>query len=87
MMKSELPKNTGLWIQKTNSIHTFFMKMLIDVLVLDENNKIIAIIPSMPKRRLSKIYRKGKSVIELSGGYLNSFNLMIGDQLHLNQDH
>src|SRR6476469_4331236 len=58
----------GLHIKPCNSIHTFFMRIPIDALFLDAEGKIVRLLPAMVPWRLSSIYPKAKSVLELPAG-------------------
>ena len=44
--------NYGLLFKNCNSIHTFFMKENIDVVMTDKNNKILYIKKNMKKNRI-----------------------------------
>jgi len=81
MLAKPIDNNEALLITKTNSIHMFFMKYELDIVFLDKNNVIIDIIISMKKRRISKIYKKCKSVVELKSRKLVGFDLKVGDKL------
>ena len=80
MMKKDLVGYDGLLIVPCNSIHTFFMRMNIDVLFLDKKNKIVKIIYDMKPWRLTGIYFKAHQVLEMKAGTL-SRNIKIGDTL------
>ncbi len=45
----------GMLFPKCNSIHTYFMKENIDVIGLDENNKVIYIYENLDKNRVIRI--------------------------------
>jgi len=81
MLASPLEEGYGLLLPSTNSIHMFFMKYELDIIFLDKEYKVIDIIHSMKRRRVSKIYSNVKNVIELESGYLKKFDLNIGDIL------
>jgi len=66
--RKELRKNEALLLSPCNSIHTFFMRFPIDVLFLDRNNKIVKILSSFAPFRLSGIYFKAFSALELPAG-------------------
>ena len=81
MLAPPLEEGYGLLLPSTNSIHMFFMKYELDIIFLDKEYKVIDIIHSMKRRRVSKIYSNVKNVIELESGYLKKFDLNIGDIL------
>ncbi|MFT5574239.1 MAG: uncharacterized membrane protein (UPF0127 family) [Cryomorphaceae bacterium] len=72
----------GLWIKPCNSVHTFAMKYLIDLIYLDKEQRIIKIVPGMPTWRLSMAC-SAHSVIELKEGLAAHYNLKVGHVLKL----
>lgn len=70
--------NKGLFFPKTRSIHTFFMKEMIDVIMIDKNNKVVYIKKNLSKNKII-IKKKAYHTIELP---LNSIkNIKLGDQV------
>ena len=69
---------TGLFFPKTRSIHTFFMKKNIDIIMLDKNNKIIYLEKNVSKNRII-IKKKAYHTIELPSNTINNLNL--GEEL------
>ena len=65
---------TGLFFPKTRSIHTFFMKTNIDIIMLDKNNKIIYFEKNVSKNRII-IKKKAYHTIELPSNTINNLNL------------
>ena len=58
--------NYGLLINNCKSIHTFFMKEKIDVILLDKNNKILNIKRNViPNRIIIFISKKRTNILEL----------------------
>lgn len=76
MGKKEIKR--GLLFPKTSSIHTFFMKEVIDVVMLDKEYKILYLKKNVKKNRII-IKRKPYYTIELPKNSLN--NIHIGDKL------
>ncbi|MFD1735252.1 DUF192 domain-containing protein [Bacillus salitolerans] len=81
MFSSELPSGCALHIMPCQSVHTYFMNYNIDVLFMDDNQKVVGIVESMQPRKVTKVYRKAKSVIELPEGTVASTGLKVGDVL------
>jgi uncharacterized membrane protein (UPF0127 family) len=75
---SSLPAGQGLLIKPCKGIHTFFMKFSIDVIFLDRHNRIVALHPSLPPNRMTRIYLKAVSVLELPSGTLGG-TVAVGD--------
>jgi len=70
--------NFGLQFNKCNSIHTFFMRENIDVILLDKNNYVIDIKKNLKPWRLFFFSFRVKNIIELPIG---DYNLKIGDMV------
>ncbi len=68
MGRSELPFGAGLHIVPCNSIHTFFMRIPIDVVFLDRELEVVEVLPAMPPWRMSRVYFGAHSVLELPAG-------------------
>ncbi len=68
----------GLFFPKTRSIHTFFMREKIDIIMINNDNEIIYYQKNVPKNRII-IKRKAYHTIELPSNSLK--NIIIGDKL------
>lgn len=68
----------GMFFPKTNSIHTFFMKEKIDVIMIDKENTIVYYQKNVPKNKII-IKKEAYHTIELPNNSLNNIN--IGDKL------
>ena len=77
-----MDKSEGLLLKPCSSIHTCFMKFAIDVVFLDKNMKVIAVMDSMKPWRFSAWHISAKSVLELKAGA--AFNkISKGDELEI----
>lgn len=65
---------TGLFFPKTGSIHTFFMKEDIDVIMIDKENKVVYFKKNLKKNRIL-IKKKAHHTIELPHNSLNKINI------------
>lgn len=72
--------NYGLYFKKCNSIHTFFMKDEIDIIMLDKNNKILFLYPNFKKNKIL-IKKEVYNIIELPKNSINS--LKVNDYINL----
>ena len=70
--------NRALLFNKCNSIHTFFMKKNIDVIMCDKNNNILKYYHSLGKRKIIWPQKNIYKVIELPVGY---YNISIGKKI------
>jgi uncharacterized protein len=77
----ELPLGEGLQIEPCTSVHTFFMKIPIDVLFLDASLQVVDICHAMPAWRVSKVYFGARSVLELPAGTAQASGTVAGDRL------
>jgi uncharacterized membrane protein (UPF0127 family) len=81
MGRRSLAFGEGMHITPCNSIHTFFMRIPIDVVFLDPDGLIVKQIPAMPPWRASSVYFKAHSVLELPAGTLGGSGTQEGDRL------
>ncbi|HYH99075.1 DUF192 domain-containing protein [Hyalangium sp.] len=81
MGRRSLTFGEGMHIVPCNSIHTFFMRIPIDVAFLDREGLIVKQIPAMPPWRMSSVYFKAHSVLELPAGTLAGSETREGDRL------
>ena len=71
----------GLWIMPCSAIHTFGMAFPIDVLFLDQANRVLQIATLFPDDRSE--YPGAASVLELPPGMIAATYTQIGDQLRM----
>lgn len=70
----------GLLFTNCNSIHTFFMKNSIDVIMLDKNNKILYLYPNLSKNKIL-IKKEVQHILELPKNSIS--NLKINDFIEI----
>lgn len=81
MGRRSLAVGEGMHIMPCNSIHTFFMRIPIDVLFLDAQGRIVKQMPALPPWRTTSIYFQARSVLELPAGVLEASGTREGDRL------
>ncbi len=81
--RSSLDPGEGLLIQPCKGVHTFGMKFPIDIIVLDNNNYVIAVSDNLAPNRLTPLYRRAAAVLELPAGTLASTTTSVGDKLEI----
>ncbi len=74
--------DNSLMFNKCNSIHTFFMKENIDVIMCDNNNKILFYYKDFKKNRIILPKKNVKKVFETPRLY---FNIKLGDYLEVKE--
>jgi uncharacterized protein len=85
--RAHLPVGEALLITPCNSIHTFFMRMAIDVAFLDAEGVIVKQLGALPPWRATSVYRHAHSVLELPAGTLQASGTREGDRLSLERVH
>lgn len=81
--RSNLDIGSALWIKPCKSIHTFFMQFPIDVAFVDKNMVVKKVCTQIHPFRLALAPLRTHSVFEFASGCLNSENIAVGDQLHV----
>lgn len=76
-----LPQGDGLLITGCNSVHTHFMRIPIDVLYVDEEHKVVDVVPEMATWRIGRARKGATAVIEMPGGTAMRAQCAVGDQL------
>lgn len=78
-----LAEGAGMVIRPTDMIHTFFMGFPIDVIFLDDHNRVLKTIENMRPNRVSSLVRQGKTVVELPVGVIARTHVETGDELQI----
>lgn len=81
--RKRLEVQEGLWILRTNAIHTFFMNFPIDCIFVDQNLKVVGLRADVKPWRLTIPVWKASHVIEVCQGTVQQHKIEIGDQLHV----
>jgi hypothetical protein len=81
--KKELPKGEALWIKPCFSVHTFFMRFAIDVIFLNKTNQVIAAVSNLTPNRMTRLYPRSFSVLELPPGTIVATNTEVGDEIEI----
>lgn len=76
-----LPMGEGLYLVPCSSVHTFFMKIAIDVVFLDERLHVVDVSHAMAPWRLGRMYLGVRSVLELPVGVAAGSHTERGDRL------
>ncbi len=76
-----LGQGEGLWLPGCQGVHTFGMAFAIDVLYLDQQNRIVQIVPYMPPHRFGPVVWKAAGVLELPAGTLDRYAIGVGRPL------
>ncbi len=83
MGEKEITPGKGLIIAPCNSIHTFFMRMPLDIIFIDKNNIALNVIENLQPWRISPIILNARSVIEVPSGTVKKTGTTQGDRLEI----
>ena len=78
-----LAPGAGLLISPAKQIHTHFMAIAIDVLYVDENNRVIDMDAALKPWRVGRLRQQARTIIEIPCGTLASTHSACGDQLKI----
>jgi uncharacterized membrane protein (UPF0127 family) len=81
--KRELPSGEALWIKPCMSVHTIGMGFPIDVLFLNKTNQVVALKKNLFPNRLTRLYPKAVSVLELPAGTIDATSTKVGDEIEI----
>ncbi len=79
MLRKGLPDGHGMLFRPAKGIHTHFMRFPIDLIYLDEQNRVVKIRPSMRPWRFD--FTNAAGVIEMNAGAARAMSIEPGDQL------
>ena len=72
-----LEAGEGLWIPRTSSVHTHFMRFAIDVVFVDGDGRVAKVVRSLRPWRFAGA-RGAKDVLELPAGHCDRVGLQEG---------
>jgi len=75
----------GLLLQPCSSVHTFWMRMTIDVCFLDRKGTVLRVYPGLAPWRLAGGGRGSRDTLELPVGGLERGGVTVGDRLELRE--
>lgn len=84
--RSSLMVGDGLLLAPAWSIHTWFMRIAIDVVFLSADGRVLRVYPELPAWRLVSGTRHAQTVLEFGAGTLAQTPLVPGDLLCLQRE-
>ena len=82
--RTRMDPGEGMLFRQCRSIHTFFMRMAIDVVYLDASGVVVTIAPSLAPWRMSGCWRAADT-LQTGAGYAAAAGLRLGDRLTLSE--
>lgn len=79
----ELAAGDGLWIERSPSIHMFFMRYAIDAVFVDRGGRVVRIAERLRPWRIVAWVQGARDCLELPAGAAKAARIQVGDQLAL----
>jgi len=79
----ELSADQGIWIEPCDRVHTFGMRVTIDVIMLESSGKVISLASNVRPWRLGPTGQRGGIAVELAAGSIEHYGFVTGDRLTL----
>jgi uncharacterized protein len=79
--RSALPAGEGLWIERSPSIHMFFMRFAIDAVFVDGEDRVVRVVESLRPWRIVAWVRGAHDCLELPAGSARLSGTLAGDEL------
>ena len=79
----EVKPGEGLWIERSPSIHMFFMRYAIDAVFVSKAGVVTKVVPNLKPWRTVLWARGARDCLELRAGAAAESGTQRGDQLHL----
>lgn len=83
MFRNMLERNHVMVIEPCHSVHTFFMRYSLDLLILNKKGEIIGLIKDMKPGRVSSVYKGAVAFIECNVGTIDTFGFQIGQIIEI----
>lgn len=79
----ELKPGEGLWIERSPSIHMFFMPYAIDAVFVSADGRVTKVVPDLKPWRVVWWARGARDCLELPAGAAAASRTQVGDELRL----
>ncbi len=80
---SEVRPGEGLWIERSPSIHMFFMRYAIDAVFVSKAGRVMKVVPNLRPWRVVWWARGARDCLELRAGAAAESGTRVGDELRL----
>ena len=78
---SEVKPGEGLWIERSPSIHMFFMRYAIDAVFVANDGRVTKVVPDLKPWRVVWWARGARDCLELPVGAAAAAGITLGDRL------
>lgn len=76
-----LEHEAGMLFTACNWVHTFGMRIAIDVIFINRQRQVVALIPQLKPNRFSPLVWGANMTLEMASGSIAKSGVQIGDQL------
>jgi uncharacterized membrane protein (UPF0127 family) len=83
LMERNIDAQAAIWFPNCRTIHTIGMRQAIDVLFLDEHDRVVRVVCRLPRNRPLVTCIRAHSVVELAPGMLERNDVLLGDRICL----
>src|SRR5262249_48303177 len=83
LRRKRLAPEEALWLVPGKAVHTVGMKFPIDVIFIDRESRVVAVVPSLPPNRATRVYLGAHSILELPKGTIHKSRTEAGDRLDI----
>ena len=78
-----LPADEGLWIERSPSIHMFFMRFAIDAVFVGADGRVTKVVPDLKPWRVVWWAPRARDCLELAAGAAARSDTRPGDELRM----
>jgi len=80
---ANVPAGEGLWIERSPSIHMFFMRYPIDAVFVDREGRVVRVVERLRPWRIVAWVRGARDCLELPAGSARQAGVQVGNELRL----
>ena len=80
---ANVPAGEGLWIERSPSIHMFFMRYPIDAVFVDHEGRVVRIVERLRPWRIVAWVPGARDCLEMPAGAAQAAGIALGDELTL----
>jgi uncharacterized protein len=81
--RASLSEDEGLWIERSPSIHMFFMRFAIDAVFVGAEGRVMKVVPDLKPWRVVWWARGARDCLELPSGAAARSATQVGDELRV----
>lgn len=81
MLSKPLPTDRALLISRCSSVHTFFMRYALDLIYLDNDNRVVKLVRGVKPWRMSWGGTGATQILEMTTGGIDLFAIQMGEPM------